>query len=112
MVAQAPGWGNQVKRLASIEGLRFRGESMSTTKRRTEITIEKERVLLIRRRHASAVAWCASCHERVRMVTADEAARMAGVSPRTIYRWIEAERLHFIETPEGLLLVCINSLLE
>ena len=75
-------------------------------------SIEKQRVLLIRQRHASAIAWCAGCRERVRMVPPDEAARMAGVSPRTIYRRVEAERVHFAETAEGLLLVCMKSLLE
>ena len=81
-------------------------------KRRTEITIETQRLLMLSKRKLSVVAWCASCHERVRMVTADEAARMAGVSARTIYRRVEAERVHFAETPEGLLLVCTNSLFE
>ena len=81
-------------------------------KRRTEITIETQRLLMFSKRKLSVVAWCARCGERVRMVTTDEAARMAGVSPRTIYRQIEAEKLHFMETTEGLLLVCINSLLD
>jgi hypothetical protein len=27
-----------------------------------------------------------------------------------IYRWIEAKHLHFTETPEGLLMVCLNTL--
>lgn len=44
------------------------------------------------------------------MVTPDEAAAITGVTPRNIYRWIEAERLHYTEMPEGLLLICINSL--
>jgi excisionase family DNA binding protein len=44
------------------------------------------------------------------MVTPDEAARLAGVTTRTVYRWIEAGKVHFAETPEGLLLVCPNSL--
>ena len=44
------------------------------------------------------------------MVTADEAAGLAGVSSRTIYRRVEAESLHFMETNEGRLLICTNSL--
>ena len=44
------------------------------------------------------------------MITANQAAIVAGVNSRTIYRWVEADRLHFIETPEGLLLVCLNSI--
>ena len=29
---------------------------------------------------------------------------------RTIFRWVEAERLHFSETPHRARLICINSL--
>ena len=81
-------------------------------KRRSEITIESDRILVVSRRRVSVVARCQTCGEPVKMVTPDEAARMAGVSSRTIYRRIEAERVHFLETAEGLLLVCINSLLD
>jgi len=44
------------------------------------------------------------------MIMPDEAVMLAHVSARTIYRWVEAEQLHFTETPEGCLLVCPNSL--
>jgi excisionase family DNA binding protein len=44
------------------------------------------------------------------MITADEAAELSGVSPRTIYRRVEATSLHFAETNEGRLLICTNSL--
>jgi len=46
------------------------------------------------------------------MVTPDEAAALSRVSSLTIYRWLEAEKLHFIETSDGLLLICINSLFD
>ena len=78
-------------------------------KRRTEITIETERVVVVRRR-LTVGAWCRSCDRQVAMVTVDEAARMAGVSSRTIYRWVEADQLHFNETAEGQLLICTDSL--
>ena len=44
------------------------------------------------------------------MLTADEAAIMARVSTRVIYQWIEADEIHFAETDDGLILICINSL--
>ena len=46
------------------------------------------------------------------MVTPCEAARLSCGASRTIYRWIEADKLHFVETPEGQLFVCLSSLLE
>ncbi|PYS46756.1 MAG: hypothetical protein DMF68_18180 [Acidobacteria bacterium] len=67
-------------------------------------------MLVLSRRWVSAKAWCAPCGQQVRMVTADEAAGLAGVSSRTIYRRVEAESLHFMETNEGRLLICTNSL--
>ena len=40
----------------------------------------------------------------------EEAPALASVSTRTMYRWVESGRVHFLETPEGRLLVCRNSL--
>jgi hypothetical protein len=79
------------------------------TKRRTEITIETERVVVSRRK-LSVLAWCQICCRRVHMVATDEAAAIACVSTRTIFRWVETEKLHFKETSEGLLLICRESL--
>ena len=78
--------------------------------KRTEITIETHRVLVIRRPKSSFLAWCTACAEQSQMITPAEAVVLARVSTRTIYRWIESEKLHFTETPDGLLPVCLNSL--
>jgi hypothetical protein len=75
--------------------------------KRTEITIETHRVLVIRRPKSSFLAWCAACAEQSQMITPVEAAVLARVSTRPIYRWIEADKLHFTETPDGLLHVCL-----
>jgi len=45
------------------------------------------------------------------MVTAEEAAAIARVSTRSIYRWIEAGTLHFLDNPDSPLLICSASLL-
>jgi hypothetical protein len=60
----------------------------------------------------SAQGWCEACGERVRLLTADEAARLRGVTPREIYRRVEAGQLHFFEAHDGLLLICFKSLDE
>jgi predicted site-specific integrase-resolvase len=44
------------------------------------------------------------------MLTPEEAAALAQVSSRTIYRRVEAGELHFAETPEEPLLICLDSL--
>lgn len=44
------------------------------------------------------------------MVTAERAAALSGLSTRAIYRKIESRQIHFIETADGRLWVCGNSL--
>ena len=80
--------------------------------KRTEITVETHRVQVIRRARRVEQAWCAACADMVRMVTPEEAAAVTGVSTRTIYCRVEADQLHFTETPEGRLRVCFNSTLN
>ena len=84
-----------------------------STKRRTIITVETERVLIIHGRagqREALPAWCAECDALVKLVSPEAAAALARVSPRTIYRWIETDRLHFTETAENTLLICLNSI--
>ncbi|MGB7921885.1 MAG: hypothetical protein WCF57_01440 [Pyrinomonadaceae bacterium] len=80
-------------------------------KRRTKILLEITQLLVIRRRSGdSALSWCATCAKNVHMISTDNAAIIARQSTRTIYRWVEAGRLHFTEQPEGQLLICLDSL--
>ena len=79
-------------------------------KRRIEINIETRRVWLVGSTRRRTGFFCEGCNERVEMVSADEAAVIARVTPRRIYRWIEAGEIHFEETSEGLMLICPNSL--
>jgi hypothetical protein len=44
------------------------------------------------------------------MLTPDEAATLAQITARDIYRRIEAGELHSIETDDGALRVCVSSL--
>jgi excisionase family DNA binding protein len=81
------------------------------TRKRTEITIETDRIVVLSRRKVSIVSWCRECNQRVQMVTVDEAASITGVTSRTMYRWADAEKLHFTETCEGRLLICRESLM-
>ena len=80
------------------------------TKRTIEVTIERNEFSVLRNCRGSAYAWCGVCARSVGMVTPEEAARRSGVSVRTIYREIEVGGLHFLETPQGLLLICVASL--
>ncbi|MGH9839187.1 MAG: hypothetical protein ACREEM_10420 [Blastocatellia bacterium] len=81
-------------------------------KKRTETIIETHQVQIVRRRKRGTRDWCAACADTARMVTPESAAELAGATQRTIYRWVEAGELHFIETSDGALLICANSITE
>ena len=79
-------------------------------RKRTEILVDLDEVFVLRSRQTLSFAWCAECGDQVQMLTPDQAATIAGLSSRIIYRWIEARRIHFTETGEGQLLICQSSL--
>lgn len=72
--------------------------------------IEFDEITLVRCRPGSVQHWCPECGAPVMMVTPQQASAIARVSVRTINRLVEADGVHFIETPDQLLLICLNSL--
>ncbi len=46
------------------------------------------------------------------MFTPGQAALISGLSSRDVYHRVEVGAVHFTETVEGLLLVCLDSLLD
>lgn len=84
---------------------------MSNKRRRTVTTVETHEVWIIRA--TTPEGWavpCAMCPDKAGMLTPREAAERAGVSQRTVYRWVEDGRIHFAETADGSLLVCLAPL--
>ena len=80
-------------------------------KKRTEVTIEFEEIVFVKgSSNLSGTAWCVGCANEVLMVTPAQAAVIARVSVRDINRRVEAGDVHFLETTEGSLLVCMSSL--
>lgn len=78
-------------------------------RRRIEVTVEHEEIILVRRRGGSVRLWCSDCEDQVSMLRVEDAAALAAVTPRTIYRWVEAGKVHFAESDQGLVLVCAES---
>jgi prophage DNA circulation protein len=76
-----------------------------------EITVETRQITITRRRRP-ARAWCGACAAVVEMVTAEQAAEVAGTSERAVYREAEQGRFHFTETARGQLRLCLNSVLQ
>ena len=82
---------------------------MKTT-RITEITVETDEVVVVRKLGGPTVEWCSECGEATTMLTPEQAVALTGASWREISRRVEAGRVHFTETGDGLLLICTNSL--
>jgi hypothetical protein len=81
--------------------------------RRAQVTSrDNHRPWFIRQGGTQPRMLCAQCDERIQMVTLEEARVAANVEPNTIYSLIEAGKLHFTTTNEGILLVCLNSLIN
>ncbi len=75
----------------------------------TEITIERSWFVAASRPRIQKLARCPKCLAVVKMLAPEEASTLSGVSVREIFRWLEASRIHFIETSEGRLFICANS---
>ncbi len=80
--------------------------------KRTEINIDASEVWVIRNSVSALPSWCSACGGVVNMLSPEEAAVLVGVKVRTIYQFIEAEKIHYAETIEGGSLICVCSLLE
>jgi len=81
-------------------------------KRKAAVTIETERLLVIRRSHAPVESWCVICAAQVDMVGVQEGAAITGASEREVFQLSESGAIHFAETTEGRALFCVPSLLK
>ena len=80
-------------------------------RRKVEIVIETRQTAVVRSPEGRATQrLCPLCAAVGRMVTPEEAAGVACVTARAVYGLVESGRVHFVETPDGLLLICLNSL--
>jgi hypothetical protein len=83
-----------------------------TQPRRAELIVEFNQVVVIKKPEGLVFMWCHMCEEQVSMITTEAAAILSNVDTRAIYRQIEADALHSAVMSEGLVLVCLNSLLK
>ena len=78
--------------------------------RRTEVTVETDEIVVIRRSQTTIVPLCSQCCDSVTMITAEQAREVLSVNTRAIYRWVEEGLIHHTETSEGVVFVCPRSL--
>jgi hypothetical protein len=81
------------------------------TKRRTELTVETRRVLVIHQRGRLPKGWCERCGKQVRMINLEEATE-ADPSRLAITHWVEVGRIHFTASADETTFICLNSFLE
>ena len=79
-------------------------------RRKAKLTIETERVWIVRGGVFERMHRCEVCGEIVRLVTVDEAEKLTPIGSRAIYRLIEDEKIHFVDTGDKRLLICFNSI--
>lgn len=75
-------------------------------RKRTEVTIETNVILTIRRK-GGARLWCQRCGCEVDAV---QAQALPGISQPTLGDGSEVSEWHYLEGPDGTLLVCLKSL--
>jgi len=80
-----------------------------TTTRRTEITVETQRVFRISRQSASVHDWCEGCGETVELMSLESAAALAAVPAQAIHQLVEADRVH-TSYQSNTQFVCFQSL--
>jgi hypothetical protein len=81
-----------------------------TMQKRTEITIETERLLVVSQRRERTVLWCNGCVSSLPMLPIDAAALIAHTTPLVIFDLVKAGKLHSAMTPDGRVFICSNSL--
>lgn len=77
-------------------------------KRKFEGLVATNRRYIIRQSPSGGQIPCAECGEP--MLATEQAGELFGIKQRRIFRIIEAEAAHFIETEASKVLVCLTSL--
>jgi hypothetical protein len=81
------------------------------TRRRIEITVETERVVIIWRNPPTR-AMCQECGSEADMLDMTTAAELIGMTDRTLRDLVDAQELHLGQSPDGSLRLCLESLLK
>lgn len=75
----------------------------------TELRFDIQETVVVQR-STSVHLWCPACGSEVVAARPEAAALATSLSPREIYRRVESGAVHFQESADGRVLVCLNSL--
>jgi hypothetical protein len=77
------------------------------------ITTVSHEIVVVRVNHQTpAYSYCPKCDTEVEMLALDAAVSLSGIGWREVIRQIVSDELHSIETANGDLRVCHNSLIN
>lgn len=83
---------------------------MTARKKIFDHTESREIFIRRRNRNKKICGFCPECQKEVEILTLDEVTSNTGKRTRELFRMVENNSLHSIETSAGRLLVCRNSL--
>jgi hypothetical protein len=79
--------------------------------KRTRITIETESLLVLQARKPLRL-WCPECGAEGEMIPLNDVGVVSNLPPAEVQAWMQAEDLHLSQSPDGGLLICLNSMLK
>jgi hypothetical protein len=77
--------------------------------RHIEILVERQETSVLRPQKQGILLHCQKCGSKSVMLPVETAAAVTGNTPRTLYRWMEEDKIHFIESADGSVLLCAES---
>jgi hypothetical protein len=84
---------------------------VATTRKRIQITIQTEQVMIIRRSGCPRL-WCPVCSREVDVVDLVQAEALTGIAQPRIHECAATNRFHYLNGPGGTVLLCLDSLLK
>jgi hypothetical protein len=103
--------GNVASNLSRFECWAKRLAGTATWRKRTEITVETDQLLVIRR-WRSRRSWCPVCGREVEVVGVEEAVAITGVREPLLAGIAGDRRWHCCEAPDGSARICLDSVLN
>lgn len=85
---------------------------MSLKAKKYLITTETHEIYIVRNRREKIYGFCAECGKETEIINLDSAVSLTGKSARQIFYAIETGAIHSLETAQGHLLVCRETLFE
>ena len=82
---------------------------MTSKTRRTEIQIETHEVKVVRFPSRPSLALCERCSEIVTALTPEQTARLLEITEDDVFRLVEGERIHLVNSDPSRVIICGNS---